>query len=421
MKRRFMLRQVIGLLVILAGWASVAHSESLSLTGYVRNYSGVLLEGGDFAVIQNTVDLTIEHYRERVAFKVNPYLYHLPSKFTDINNELEFGLRQAYMDIYFDSMDLRIGKQQIVWGKGDGVFITDVVSPKDLREFLLPDFEEIRIGVTSLKTDYYLGDHTFEAVWIPVFTPTSKPEEGSLWKVAPTFLIPPDMDVSKEDVEATLGNSEFFAKYSMLGSRVDFEVMGGYAWDDDPIMHTTKVFRPGTRQLESLIVTPQHHRLTLGGGSFSTTLGGFVIRGEGAYYSGKYFQSTDPQLPEGVLQKDYLHYLVGVDYTLWGATLSAQFIQKTILGYDDQIVNDQCENTMTILLSKGFLRETLRVELFSYIGLNEPDALIRPKVYYDLTDGFEILGGANIFLGDDGSFGQYTDNNMMYAKLKYSF
>ena len=60
------------------------------------------------------------------------------------------------MDLYFDNFDLRIGKQQIIYGKAEGVFITDVVSPKDLREFLLPDFEEIRMGITAAKLSYFL-------------------------------------------------------------------------------------------------------------------------------------------------------------------------------------------------------------------------------------------------------------------------
>ena len=84
-------------------------------------------------------------------------------------------------------------------------------------------------------------------------------------------------------------------------------------------------------------------------------------------------------------------------------------------------MNDEFENTITILASKDFLRETLRLELFSYIGLNNSDALIRPKAIYDLADGFEVLLGANVFVGDAGSFGQYDDNDMIYSKIKFSF
>ena len=54
-------------------------------------------------------------------------------------------------------------------------------------------------------------------------------------------------------------------------------------------------------------------------------------------------------------------------------------------------------------------------------AVNHGDALVRPKVTYAFADGFEVLGGANIFLGDTGRFGQYSDNDMIYVKIKYSF
>ncbi|MDZ7764429.1 MAG: hypothetical protein U5K00_08385 [Melioribacteraceae bacterium] len=101
--------------------------------------------------------------------------------------------------------------------------------------------------------------------------------------------------------------------------------------------------------------------------------------------------------------------------------MSSQFIQQAIMDYDNYIVNDEFENTMTFLATMNFLRETLNVELFSYIGLNDGDALIRPKVTYDFVDGFQIMLGANLFVGDEGQFGRYDKNDMIYTKIKYSF
>jgi len=405
-----------GILVFLLTPLVGLNAGSLNLTGYVRNYSGILLSAeNNFAIIQNTFNLNLDHSKEKVAFKVNPYIYQYPDQ------DLEIGLRQAYIDIFFNSMDIRIGKQQIIWGKADGVFITDVISPKDLREFLLPEFDEIRIGVTSLKADYYIGNSTVEFVWVPVFTPTRFPDEDSIWNPRFDFPLQPEFDYSREEVSKSVKNSEVFLKYSAVTSALDFEIMGGYMWDDDPTMHTVKNIDPVTLQPDSITVIPEHHRLGLVGGSFGTTLGSFVIRGEGAWYVGKYFLSEDPMLEEGVVEKNYLHYLLGVDFTLLDIKMSVQFIQQLILDYEDPIVNDRAENMMTFLASKDFLRETLFLELFTYVGLNNGDALIRGKVTYKFVDGFEVLLGANIFTGDKGMFGQFNENDMVYVKIKYSF
>ena len=405
-----------GIILLLLFFNTGIKGESLNLTGYVRNYTGMLLDGGnDFSILQNTFNLNLDHSKGKIAFKVNPYIYDYQNK------DLEIGLRQAYIDIFFKSMDIRIGKQQIIWGKADGVFITDVISPKDLREFLLPEFDEIRMGITAVKVDYYIGNSTLELVWVPVFSPTMMPEESSIWNPGFDLPLQPEFDYSRKKVQESLKNSEVFLKYSTVSSAIDLEFMAGYMWDDDPAMHTVKNIDPVTMQPESITIIPEHHRLGLVGGSFSTTLGGYVIRGEGAYYFGKYFLSEDPMIEEAVVEKDYLQYLIGVDFTLMDIKMSVQFIQQYILDYDDPIVNDRAENMMTFLATKDFLRETLFLELFSYIGLNDGDALIRGKVKYKFSDELEILLGANIFTGTEGMFGQYNKNDMVYAKVKYSF
>ncbi len=408
---------VLLIIFILVFGVGFGFSDGLKINGYVRNYDGVLLNNDmDFSIVQNTLNLDFTLQTSKVGFKVNPYVYQYSDKTT------VFDVREAYIDLFFNSFDLRIGKQQIIWGKADGVFITDIISPKDLSEFLLRDFEEIRMGVTSVKFDYYLGDNTLEIVWVPVFSSTKFPESNSIWAVTPHFPINPTFDFSKKDIKPSIKNSEIFAKYSVFSSAIDFEIMGGYTWDADPTIHTLKEIDPLTHQLLSLTAIPEHHRLTLTGGSFSTTLGPIVLRGEGAYYWGKYFQTEEPKALEGVTEKNYLNYLIGADFTISGIKFSTQFIQQYIIDYDDFIVNNEVNNLMTFLARKDLLEgDTLHLEFFSYIGLTDNDGLIRPKISYDLTDGLNILLGANIFYGDKGMFGRFNKNDMVYVKIKYSF
>ena len=410
----------IALSIIIIAVSHFTFAQNVDINGFARTYEGILYDNGNFGIIQQTLNLNFEKMGDKVAFKVNPlvFLYNADS--------LDFRMREIYLDLYFENFDIRIGKQQVVWGKADGVFITDVVSPLNLSEFLLPDFDEIRKGVIAAKIDYYAGNSTFEAILIPVFTPTERPPPGSIWYVQPDFPAPPTWDFSKEKITPSLENSEIFLKYTALTSTIDFELMGAYTWDDNPTLHVQKQFgldtvtnQPG---LLGLNITPEHHRLTIGGGSFSSEIKGVVLRGEAAYYNGKYFLTEDPLQPDGNIQKDYLHYLIGLDFNIGPVMLSSQFIQQTILDYDDNILNEKTENTMTFLARYDILRETLHLELFSYIGLTNEDALIRPRVTYDFDDSFSILLGSNIFVGNEkGRFGQYTDNSMVYMKLKYSF
>lgn len=416
------LKKYIVLIAILCMPIIAIQAQNIDIMGFARNYTGAMIETGDFSILQNTLNLNFSKSGAKTAFKVNPILYHYsPEKF-------DLRMRELYLDLYFEKFDLRIGKQQVVWGKADGVFITDIVSPLNLSEFLLPDFDEIRIGVNAVKFDYYINNNTFEIIYLPNFTPTEKPTTSSIWYVQSEFPVTPTFDWSKSEISPSLENSEIFVKYSVLSSKIDFELMGGYTWDDNPAMHVQKEFAmdtsqtPPVPQIKSIHITPEHNRLTIAGGSFSTEVLGIIVRGEAAYYDGKYFQTEDPFAQDALIQKNYLHYLIGLDFTIKDIKFSTQFIQEAILDYDKQMLNQELENTMTFLARYDMFRETLHLELFSYIGLTSQDALIRPKITYDIDDSFSLLLGSNIFIGDeDGRFGQYAANSMLYTKIKYSF
>lgn len=399
------------LIIFLLLTAAIMLNAQIIHHGFVRTYLGALIDqDGEYSVLQNTFDWRLDYGKGDVALYINPVF-----DYNALNDNLDITLSQAYMDIYFDNFDLRIGKQQIIWGKADGVFITDVISPRDLSEFILPDFEEIRIGTNAVKFDYYLGNSTFEAVWIPTFQATITPRKGSIWyKNMLDFSMPIVYDYHNYDVGNKLSESEIALKYSYLGSAIDFELMAAYMWDDNPAMHIYQ--QPDT----TILVKPEYHRLPLAGASFSKAVGGAVVRGEGAYYFEKRFAAEDFSV-NGVQEKDYAHYLIGYDHNWFGMNVSFQFIQEYILDYEDDIRNDEFSNTMTFLITEDFLRETLRLEFFTYYGINNKDALLRPKISYDFADGFEIQLGANIFVGDEGNFGQYDENDMVYLKVRNDF
>jgi len=421
-KRLIILGSALALLVMSA--AGLYAQDSIAFTGYVRNYTGVLLDNdtysSDFSNVQNTFDIKADYSGDIADLHAEGYAY------VDGDDSIDAGIRELYFDLSFNTMDLRVGKQQIIWGKADGVFITDVVSPKDMTNFILPDFDEVRLGVTSIKADYYIGDFTLEGVWIPVFTPNILPESGSLWAVSMDLPDGVKPSITTTLPAATLENSESFAKLSYMGASFDFEIMGGYMYDDSPAGHVTPVNLTSTPK--TVDVSREYQQIVMGGGSFSTEVAGFVIRGEGAYYNGKVFNlSSDALLADlsaggdGTIEKDYIHYMGGIDYVISGVNLSTQFVQEVILDYDDTIANDEFNTTLTFLVSKLFMNDTLELKFFGYYGVTNSDALLRFSAGYDITDGMEIVVGSDIFLGDEGYYGQYDDNDMVYAKVKYSF
>ena len=68
-------------------------------------------------------------------------------------------LREAYVDTTTeDGTYLRIGKQQIVWGKADGAKFLDLINPTDYREMAQNSMDESRVTVWGLNAEKILDD-----------------------------------------------------------------------------------------------------------------------------------------------------------------------------------------------------------------------------------------------------------------------
>jgi hypothetical protein len=71
-------------------------------------------------------------------------------------------LREFYIDhsIGDGALDIRFGKQQVVWGTADGIKLLDIINPTDFREFSQNTMEDSRIPIWMLKLDATISDDT---------------------------------------------------------------------------------------------------------------------------------------------------------------------------------------------------------------------------------------------------------------------
>jgi len=82
-------------------------------------------------------------------------------------------LREFYVDVEWGATQMRLGRQQIVWGKTDAFRLQDKINPIDVGfHNIFPDLEERRIPVLALDIIHSFGDIgvfkdvSFEFAWI---------------------------------------------------------------------------------------------------------------------------------------------------------------------------------------------------------------------------------------------------------------
>jgi hypothetical protein len=335
-----------------------------------------------------------------------------------IKGETGIELQETWLEYAGGQWDIRLGRQIIIWGKADGVQITDIVSPPDYTESITRELDEIRMPVAAAKFRW-LGDYVVtELIWIPVFKAAVLPKGDNPWAVRQT--LPDNMRMFADHADkpaTTLENSEIALKVSGYFSGLDVAASVFYTWDDYAAYHR-RVEEDG--DLIRVFYAPEHHRLTVFGLEFSRPWSDFVFRGEAAYYRGRYLETKN--LAEDPVPRDIVKWLGGVDWSPgndW--TLIAQLTGDYIVDHDHRLADKEHNLTATLNISKKLLRQTLTLSGMMYYDLDDNEIYDRLKVEYALTDAFHLSVGADIFCGGDGQFGQYKDNTQVWIKGKYSF
>ncbi len=414
--------------------------ERLHVSGTLELESAVELRGGDVQKFEMQLDpefeLSLPHDLE---FTLIPRLRWDPvdklapgrpsqdssaeyNRSLYIGDTLELELREAYLDATVGETFLRIGKQQVVWGKADGLKVLDVVNPQDFREFILDDFDDSRIPLWTLMADIPIKSATLQLLWIPDRTYHRIPEPGATYEFTSNVpQPPPGVPVTLNDVDRPgdfLLDSDFGARLSAMAGGWDFTLNYLYQYDNIPVLYRT-IDAAGP----SITVSPAYERTHVLGGSFSNAFGDLTFRGELAFKLDKFYPTTDTTDIDGVVDTDEFEYVLGFDWFGISETfLSMQFFQSILTDDDSGLLRDRVENNLTFLVQRDLLNDALTLSAIVIQSLNHGDGLVRPAIEYEVRSDLRVSAGFDIFYGrSSGLFGQYTHATRFVLGLEWSF
>ncbi|MCP4147504.1 MAG: hypothetical protein GY757_07120 [bacterium] len=403
--------QVLFLLLLL----STSLYPRLSITGFVDTYHSVRLKApNDFLSSRTRMRLEME----KAVGKTRAYVTFNLTHNSILESDSGIHLREAWVEYAADTWEIRMGRQIVPWGKGDGVQVTDIISPMDYSEFLARDFDDIRLPVTALRFRKPGNKSQLELIWVFQFQPAVFAPADSPWAAA-------QPDITRYDIiddqtvmpGKNISNGELFAKLSFYLSGMDLAISGFVTRDDYGAVKQT-VTRNNNRT--TLQVATDYYRTAGMAVEFSIPRGNFVFRGETALFFGKKYQPIEPELP--LYKKKTIQSLAGIDW--YGKNdwmISAQLADNFITGWHSSISNKRHTLTATLNVSKNLLRQTLTLTQMLYVGLNHMDFFQRFTIDYTLVDNLHLIAGLDILGGKKGLFSAYKDNTEIFFKAKLSF
>lgn len=344
------------------------------------------------------------------------------------DQKTELSLREALLTLSGGDVEVRVGRQQIVWGEAISTFVTDVVNPKDFREFILPEFSEVRIPIWALDAVYRIADGlVVEGVWTPDTLPNRLPKHGAEFQFArpafrfrnPVVQLPDDAD------EFSLARSEGGVRLSVLRRGWDSSLIY-YDMADKTSVHVQRRVAQAAGP-DVVVLEPRHPRLHIVGATLAKSLEPVVVRGEIALTIGKRYETVDPLDQDGVVRRDTLDYLIGVDYTFFSAVdVALQVGQKILTGSATNLtrggVEGQVTTSVALRLSTGFLDNTLNPTVLFVIDANRADFRLSPRLDYLVTGAVTVSVGADIFEGPKRTlYGQFDRNDRVTFTTNWRF
>jgi hypothetical protein len=337
------------------------------------------------------------------------------------DNHTEFKFRDAFIDYDYNGTYWRLGKQTIVWGASDGLRLLDVINPLNYREFILDDFDNSRISLTSVSAEFPINDgSSLTIIIIPelTFNQYAKPyTQFTLNQPLPTFsqsitaVVLNSTKVPKQSIK----NSELALRFASFFLGWDISLNYFYHYQDDPVVFIDV-------DGDTANIHPEYKRNILFGGMANNAFGNFVLRTEFAFNNSHYYATSNAS-ERFVNESKELKYVIGLDYSgISDTQISGQWFRRELLSYEPNISEDAIENTLTLLVRRNYANETISIETLALHSLDNSDGLIRPKIKYELNNNIHFELSADIFYGDSsGLFGQFSAKDQLTLGASIGF
>lgn len=345
---------------------------------------------------------------------------HQTRAFPD-NNQLNRGeLREAYLQVNMGNISVKAGRQVVVWGEAEGAVVADVISPRDLSEFLFIPLADSRLGQDMLTVEVYSSAGQWSLVLNPSPRPNRLPEPGSEYHTwtDPASLPGVVLDVPQGETMAERGEAGLRWKNSFEGG--DVSLMTAHLKGNNPAYRSEGVGTDGFFHITKF--QAPYNMVALGG---NISKGNFLWKAEGAYKHGRTFQTNDPTVTSGIVMKNTSELVAGLEYSAAGAyTLTFWLSTTHINDWNDSLTGTRKDaRSLVASWNKSFLHETLSAYYSLMYFPQEKGTVHLTTISYSATDRLKITGTLGQIESSDpfGTFAPYKDKDRFTLSTEYTF
>ncbi len=329
-----------------------------------------------------------------------------------------FELRDAYLELDLNNSQLKLGKQQIVWGALDGIKVLDVLNPQSFEEFILDDFGSSRIGLWSIYLDTTIAGWRTELALIPDTTVHFiPPREARFALTAPRFQFgnqdPANaidtVTIGPDDQEGTVG-----VRISRYLGGVDLQLVAVSGLDFEPYAQTPSEANLPVQPGGPPFLVLSNSRREVYGFAAQTSFSQAVFRLEASYIDDRTFNLRTPTTLTHVTL-DQWRAAVGFDINgPLDTFINVQYLYDHVIDAPDTLTRPETEQILTTFIRRTFAYDTLKYELRYYASLEDKDSMISNRFEYQVNDNLLLRLAVDNFRGTQkGNFGQFDTRDQV--------
>ena len=337
---------------------------------------------------------------------------HYNKDITDTyRSELE--IKEAYLQGSLSKkIDLKIGRQIVIWGKSDSIRLNDIINPLDNRELGMTDIEDLRLPVFMTKLDYYLGAWNISAMIIHESRTQKEAGIGSDYFPSDIFPLRNGATFPEDTTpESNIDNTQFALAFNGVFTGWDFSFYTAKVLDSKWHFEDDKKVRT-------------YAPIKMFGIANTIVVSSWLLKSEISYVKNlKYNSTTD--------EKNRFDILIGLEYNgIKNLNSSIEIANRHLFDYETKMqkkpdLSYENEQQIATRVSYTFNHEKGMISFLNtlFTAKNKINGgFARLWLNYDLSDNIEYNVGIIDYIGGEKLFlNAISNNDKLFADISYHF
>lgn len=324
-------------------------------------------------------------------------------EYSELQNEVE--LYDAYIESSInENLDVKFGRQVVVWGRSDTLRATDILNPIDNRRPGMVDIKDLRLPETMLKFDYFFSNN---------------------WRLTPILIL------EQRFTKTIPFGSVFYPKnypefpndkkYTDPGYALSLSKEFEYL---DISLYTSRIRNPdGYVNYDDSSPEVKHEYIDMGGGAINIVKDSWLFKSEFAYIDKLKFTTVPYDLFSST------KFLLGSEYSGPNNTLiSYDFMYTKIGNYSTTLKSEpvpveEDSYQHAFRINSDFKNNTIKLNYLIVVNgeiLNE-GGYQRAWVEYELRDAINVNIGIVDYLPGSVYYDSISNNDLIFSEITYSF